>query len=69
MSEQEKIGRCSVMIAKCMQEYAALGYDDYSEVGRLLTDAMKTISDHLTDSNQIRFADWLLKEVEGMKAS
>ena len=69
MSEQEKIGRCSVMIAKTMDEYSRLGYDDYPIVGRLLTDAMKMISDHLTEYNQLRFADWLTKQIEKEQAN
>ena len=63
MTEQEKIGRCCVMIAKIMNEYAELGTDDCFEVNAHLKEVMNIVSNHLTENNQIRFADWLMKQI------
>lgn len=67
LTEQEEIARISIMIAKSMKEYADLGYADYTIVGRNLTNAMEMVSNHLTEANQEKFADWLLKQAMLMK--
>ena len=69
MNEQEVIAKCCISIAKTMRWYAELGTDDCLEVNTNLLAAMKTISDHLTKNNQIKFADWLTKQTEEMKGS
>ena len=67
MNEQEHIGKCCITIANVMKEYAKLGTDDCFEVNTHLKEAMKTMSHHLTENNQILFANWLLKQIEDPK--
>ncbi len=66
MYDQMEVGRCAMTIANVMKEYAKLGTDDCYEVNSYLKKAMGLISEHLTDENQMRFADWLFKESEKM---
>lgn len=63
MTEQKAVSRCCVMIATIMKEYSELGTDDAFEVNALLKDAMEIVSDHLTEENQLKFADWLTKQI------
>ena len=66
-AKRDNLMKASMCIAKAMEYYATAGTDDYREVGNSLKDVMSTISDKLDESDQIAFANWLIKKTESMK--
>lgn len=61
--EQKNIAKCCVLTAKVMKWYAEIGNNDCFEANEHLSEAMKIMSDHLTTDNQIRFGEWLMKQI------
>lgn len=66
-TRRDNLMKASMCLAKAMEYYATAGTDDYREVGNALKDIMSTISDKLDESDQIAFANWLIKKTEAMK--
>lgn len=66
-TNRDNLMKASMCIAKAMEYYAAVGTDDYREVGNKLKDVMSTISDKLEEEDQIAFANWLIKKTEAIK--
>lgn len=65
-TKRDNLMKASMCLAKAMEYYALVGTDDYEKVGNALKESMMTISDKLDESDQIAFANWLIKKTEAM---